>query len=37
MAEGYPRRWGLIGWQEMERTAKESLARVAPGIDPILA
>ncbi|HEY4163675.1 MAG TPA: sugar ABC transporter ATP-binding protein, partial [Dongiaceae bacterium] len=34
MSQGYARHWGLIDWPAITATAKESLARVAPGIDP---
>jgi ribose transport system ATP-binding protein len=34
MAQGFPRRLGLIDWQAVERQARESLALVAEGIQP---
>ena len=34
MAQGYPRRLGLIDWDALERRARESLRLVAEGIDP---
>jgi ribose transport system ATP-binding protein len=34
LAQGYARRWGLIDWTAIESTARHSLERIAPGIDP---
>jgi len=34
MAQGYVRRFGLIDWTAIEARARESLQRIAPGIDP---
>jgi len=34
MAQGYPRRLGLIDWNALERRARESLRLVAEGIEP---
>jgi ribose transport system ATP-binding protein len=34
MAQGYKRRWGMIDWPAITETARASLERVAPGIDP---
>ncbi|CAH2396548.1 sugar ABC transporter ATP-binding protein [Mesorhizobium ventifaucium] len=34
MATGFPRRWGLIDWNEVERSAAEALKVVGGGIDP---
>jgi ribose transport system ATP-binding protein len=34
MAQGFPRRFGLIDWDALERRARESLALVAEGIQP---
>jgi ribose transport system ATP-binding protein len=34
MAQGFPKRLGLIDWQAVDRQARESLSLVAEGIDP---
>jgi ribose transport system ATP-binding protein len=34
MAQGYKRRWGMIDWPAITETARASLERIAPGIDP---
>ena len=34
MAQGWPRRRGLIDWAAIERGAARALARVGTGIDP---
>jgi ribose transport system ATP-binding protein len=34
LAQGFPRRFGLIDWQAVEQRAEHSLARVAAGIHP---
>jgi len=34
MAQGYKRKWGMIDWPAITATARVSLERVAPGLDP---
>lgn len=34
LSQGYPRRRGLIDWPKLDTIARQSLARIAPGIDP---
>ena len=34
LAQGYQRRFGLIDWTRVEAQARQSLARIAPAIDP---
>jgi ribose transport system ATP-binding protein len=34
MAQGFKRKWGMLDWPSITETARASLARIAPGIDP---